>query len=81
MITVVTEKGGDRMITYSLPPAEAVVAAYKQYTCHNWTTWEYPKPEDEPLFKRGKIINRDGYQYRRVSCGTWEANEPVTTLA
>ena len=49
--------------TYSLPPEEAVVAAYEQ-SLGNFNTWQYKAFADHPEARRG--------QYR-VSCGNFSA--------
>ena len=49
--------------TYSLPPKEAVVAAYEQ-SLGNFNTWQYKAFADHPKARRG--------QYS-VSCGDFAA--------
>ena len=55
-ITNVYHLGASRMLTFSLPPDEAVVAAYERHTRKeqrrtDWRdTWMYPKPADHPEY-------------------------------
>lgn len=48
---------------FSLPPEEAVVAAYEQDK-GNYNTWRYPIADEHPNFVRGK---------RSVACGDFTA--------
>ncbi|MGD9505978.1 MAG: hypothetical protein AB7W37_13765 [Syntrophobacteraceae bacterium] len=60
--SVVINMMDDRTQTYSLPPAEAVVAAYEQNEKGNFRTSSYPKPSNHPAFG----------EYRRgFACGDW----------
>ena len=49
-VTVVRELGTDNEYTYTLPPKQAVVAAWYQYGHSNWNTWTY----NHHLLKPGK---------------------------
>jgi hypothetical protein len=40
MMTRVTNMRTGLLHVYSLPPNEAVQQAYKQYTLHDWNTWQ-----------------------------------------
>lgn len=51
--------------TYTLPPEQAVVAAYEQ-SRDNWCTWTYPPPEQHPEFRTGR---------RYVTCGRFTAQK------
>jgi hypothetical protein len=64
-LTRVFNLAGNEVLGYSLPPSQAVIAAYEQLTRGNMNTWAYPKPEDHPQFVRGA---------RSVSCGDWAAS-------
>ena len=55
--------GTGKHVKYSLPPEEAVVAAYEQ-SLGNWNTWQYKAFADHPEARRG--------QYS-VSCGDFAA--------
>ena len=55
--------GTGKHVTYSLPPEEAVVAAYEQNR-GNFNTWQYAAFADHPKARRG--------QYS-VSCGDFAA--------
>lgn len=59
--TVVTNLATEEEQTFSLPPDEAVVAAYEQ-ALGNYNTWDYPKPQDHPSFVEGA---------QSVACGDW----------
>lgn len=40
-MTVVRNMHTSQELVYSIPPKEAVVAAYNQYQRNNWNTWTY----------------------------------------
>jgi len=61
--TWVTDKKTKMQMLYSLPPDQAVVAAY-EYSRGNVQTWNYPKPKDHPKFKSNS---------RSCRCGNWVA--------
>lgn len=63
-ITVVTNLATGEELAYSLPPSEAVVAAFERQTRGNKSTWTYCKPCDHPAFREGKAS---------VACGDWAA--------
>lgn len=48
----------------TITPQQAVICAYEQFTKKNFNTWEYPSPDNHPLFQRG----RSG---RTFFCGDW----------
>lgn len=54
----------NQIIRYQLPPSQAVINAYEQFTVRNQNWWTYKLPEDHPAFLRGK---------RSVCCGDWAA--------
>jgi hypothetical protein len=70
MLTKVVHLGTDAEYWYSLPPDEAVVAAYEQHDPRNlrrtdrFSWWKYPKPEDHPAYRLNK---------RTHSCGDFTA--------
>jgi hypothetical protein len=69
MTTVFNMQTADEL-TYSLPAAVAVVAAFEQDR-GNWNTWTYPTPENHPLFAVGKYS---------VSCGDFSAMKDSPAL-
>ena len=62
--TTVMNVADDRIVHYSLPPEEAVIAAYEQFERGNWELDDHPSPEKHPAFK----VHRRG-----VACGDWIA--------
>jgi len=50
MTTVYNTETLDELI-YSLKPAFAVIAANEQ-SKRNWSTWDYKKPENHPLYRK-----------------------------
>jgi hypothetical protein len=40
--------------TYTLPPDQAVIAAYEQHTCRNYNTWSYRDPSHYNGYRRTK---------------------------
>ena len=64
-LTRVINLAGNEVLGYSLPPSQAVVAAYEQMVRGNMNTWDYPAPEEHPEFVRGS---------KSVSCGDWAAS-------
>ena len=52
-------------LTYSLPPREAVIAAYAQ-SKGDWNTWDYEK-------KYAHLVRFSGTNDRTVSCGDFAA--------
>lgn len=57
-------KGAKCEASYSLPPDEAVVAAYEQFQKKNFQTWMYQNPAEHPQFKRNG---------RTIRCGKFKA--------
>lgn len=48
---------------YCLSPEQAVIAAYEQFTCHNWNTWDYN------YINHPEFVHLDDC----VACGDWTA--------
>jgi len=61
MFTTVFNLSTQKEITYGLPPHQAVIAAYEQYTMSNWNTWTY------------NYISHPEFQQtdKFVTCGDW----------
>jgi hypothetical protein len=66
MLTDVLQLGTDNRFSYSLAPAEAVIAAYEQHDRGNYNTWTYLPPDKHPQLRYGK----SGYT---VHCGDFSA--------
>ena len=62
-MTKVLNLATSEYITYSIPPEEAVVAAYEQ-SRGNWNTWQYPTFAEHLEARRGEYS---------VSCGDFAA--------
>ncbi len=60
IMTKVFNLSTNEELTFSLPPAEAVIAAYEQ--ANGNYTLDYPTPEDAPGMFWGRLT---------VSCGDW----------
>jgi hypothetical protein len=58
----------NQVAAFPLPPAQAVVAAYEQFTKRNFNTWQYAPASTHPEFTRGKVS---------VACGDWAASTKV----
>ena len=66
--TVYNTADYEQTLTFTLPPAQAVVAAYEQ-SLKNYNTWNYPQPTTHPKFKSAGDV---------VRCGTfWAKNSPL----
>ena len=63
-LTIVINLATGEELVYSLPPYEAVVAAFEQQTNDNKATWTYCNPCDHPAFREGNVS---------VACGDWTA--------
>lgn len=51
MLTQVTNTSTGESICYTLPPKEALVAAFEQEAKRNFATWTYKDPEAYPIQK------------------------------
>ena len=59
-MTEVLELSTGRVLIYSLPPEQAVKAAYLKYEKGNGSTWEYHKIK-VPLRQKGQVISCGDY--------------------
>ena len=64
-MTEVVNLATDGRQIFTLPPDEAVVAAYEQEH-KNWNTWQYPAPENHSEFVVGQHY---------VACGDFTARK------
>lgn len=72
-MTTVYQLGSDNQFCYSLPPDQAVVAAFEQYHNYNFNTWSYLPPEQHPQYRRTALGNH--------SCGDYTAFHSLNTNA
>ena len=64
-MTVTTVKNLDNGTeqVYTIPAAQAVIAAFEQ-SHNNWNTWDYKSPDDHPALNYG-------VSGKTVSCGSF----------
>jgi hypothetical protein len=64
MLTKVMNLSDEMVAEFLLPPKEAVIAAYEQFSQENYNFYTYPTFENHPQSHEGLVT---------VACGNWVA--------